>query len=158
MHNRIVRTLIVAAGLIVASTAAFASKGDCDHASRTGYETERGARFEKHMTTLHDALKLTSAQEPAWTEFSGKIKPVKSDNPNMDKTGHPDWKEIKTPDRLDRVLDHMKSREQRLTEDAAAVRTFYGALTPEQQNIFDHRFLTGHDRNGGYSRDNGYAM
>lgn len=158
MNNRIVRTLIVAAGLIVASSAVFAAKGDCNHAWRTGYEKDREARFDKHMAKLHDALKLTSAQEPAWTEFSGRMKPVKMDKPKMDKTGQPDWKDIKTPDRLDMVLDKMKSREQRLAEDAAAVRAFYGTLTPEQQKIFDHRFQAYHHGHAVNSRDQDYAM
>jgi len=158
MNNRIIRVLLVTAGLILASTAGFAATGDCDHAWGAGYGNERGARFDKHMAKLHDVLKLTSAQEPAWSEFSGKMKPVNMDKSKMDKTGHANWKDIKTPDRLDMALDRMKSREQQLAEHAAAVRVFYGTLTTDQQKIFDQRFQAYQHRRGGYSRDKEYSM
>ena len=75
MNNRIIRTLFVAIGLTLASASVFASKGGCDHAWNAEHEYGGTARFEKHMAKLHDALKLTTAQETAWTEFSNKMKP-----------------------------------------------------------------------------------
>jgi Spy/CpxP family protein refolding chaperone len=146
MNNRIIRTLFVAISLALASASVFASKDGCDHAWSAEHEYGGTARFEKHMAKLHDALKLTAAQETAWTEFSNKMKPV-----NMEKPGHQDWKNLSTPDRLDKILENMKSHEKQLTEHAATVRTFYGALTPDQQKIFDHQFQAYHHRHGHHS-------
>src|SRR5471030_3176837 len=106
MNNKIIQALFVAIGLTLASASVFASKGECDHAWSAEHENDGAARFDKHMAKLHGDLKLTSAQETAWTEFSTKMKPVKMDNPEMDKSkndksGHPDWKDLSTPDRLD---------------------------------------------------------
>ena len=153
MNNRIIQTLFVAIGLTLASASVFASKGECDHAWSAEHENGGAARFDKHMAKLHGVLKLTSAQEAAWNEFSNKMKPVK-----MDKPGHQDWKDLSTPDRLDKILDNMKSHEKQMAEHAAAVRAFYGALTPDQQKIFDHQFQTYHHRHDHHSHDKNNAM
>jgi protein CpxP len=158
MNKTIIRTLFVAIGLTLASASVFASKGDCDHAWGAEHEKGGAARFEKHMAKLHDALKLTTAQEAAWTEFSNKIKPVNMGKPGMDKPAHQDWKDLSAPDRLDKALDNMKAREKELTEHAAAVRAFYGTLTPDQQKIFDGRFQAYHHRHDHHSRDKSSAM
>jgi len=153
MSSRIIKVLFVAIGLTLASASVFASKDGCDHAWSSGYENGGAARFEKHMAKLHDALKLTSTQETAWTDFTNKIKPV-----NMEKPARQDWEGLNTPDRLDKVLGNMKAREKELAEHAAAVRAFYGILTPDQQKIFDHRFQAYHHRHGHHSRDKNNAM
>jgi hypothetical protein len=153
MNNRIIQTLFVAIGLTLASASVFASKGECDHAWSAEHENGGAARFDKHMAKLHGALKLTSAQEAAWTEFSNKMKPVK-----MDKPGHQDWKNLNTPERLDKILDNLKSHEKQMAEHAAAVRAFYGALTPDQQKIFDHQFQAYHHRHDHHSHEKNNAM
>jgi hypothetical protein len=158
MNKIIIRSLFVAIGLTLASASVFASKGDCDHDWSAQHEKGSAARFEKHMAKLHDALKLTTAQEAAWTEFSNKMKPVNMGKPGMDKPGHRDWEGLNAPDRLDKVLDNMKAREKELTEHAAAVRAFYGTLTPDQQKIFDDRFQAYHHRHGQHSRGKNNAM
>lgn len=147
MNNRIIQTLFIAMGLTLASAPALASKENCDHAWSAEHEHDGAARFDKHMGKLHDDLKLTSAQEAAWTEFSNKMKPVKMDKAGME-SHQQDWKNMNTPDRLDKMLDNMKSRETKMSEHAAAVRTFYAALTPDQQKIFDHRFEEFQHRQG----------
>ena len=116
------------------------SKGGCGY-SWSGQQGWDGTRFDKRMSALHTDLKLSASQEAAWTEFSGKMKPVK-----MDKPGHQDWTDMSTPDRLDQMLDNMKSHEKNMAEHAAAVRTFYGTLTPDQKKVFDKHFQPRHDR------------
>jgi protein CpxP len=148
MNNKTIGALLVAIGLTLASAAVFASKGDCDHAWSAEHEHGGAARFEKHMAKLHDALKLTSAQEAAWTEFSNKVKPVNMGKPGMDKPGRQDWEGLSAPDRLDKMLDNMKAREKELADHAAAVRTFYGALTADQQKTFDRQFQAYRHRHG----------
>jgi periplasmic protein CpxP/Spy len=153
MNNRIIQTLFVAIGLTLASASVFASEEECDHAWSAEHEHDGAARFDKHMAKLHGALKLTSTQEAAWTEFSNKMKPVK-----MDKPEHQDWKDLSTPDRLDKMLDNMKSHEKQMGEHAAAVRAFYGTLTPDQQKIFNHQFQANHHRHNHHSHDKNNAM
>ena len=164
MKNRIVQTLLAALGLALVSVSVFAAKEDCDHHGwGAGHERYGAARFEEHMGKLHDALKLTPAQEAAWTEFSSKVKPANMGKPRMDKSqsdkmDHEDWEGLSTPDRLDKILDNMKSHEKQLAEHAAAVRTFYGTLTANQQRIFDHRFEAYHHRHGRHSHEEHHGM
>ena len=129
------------------------SKSECGHSWSKEQKDGYAAHFDKRMSALHDNLKLKSSQEASWTEFSNKMKPVK-----MDKPGHPDWKDLNTPDRLDKILDNMKSHEKQMAEHAAAVRAFYGTLTPDQQKIFDHQFQAYHHRHDHHSHDKNNAM
>lgn len=123
-----------------------ASKSECSHSWGKEQNDGAGAHFDKRISALHTALKLATSQEAAWTEFSDKMKPVK-----MEKPGHQGWKDLSTPDRLDRMLDNMKSHEQRMTEHAATVRSFYDTLTPDQKKIFDNHFQEHHQRQDRHS-------
>ena len=135
MHIRTVQAIIAMIGLALASFTVFANQGsgDCWH------DHDSNAHFEKHMSMLHDSLKLSTDQETAWNEFSSKMKPVRMERPDRK-----DWKHMSAPDRLDKALDLLKSREKALADRAAAVHTFYAALTPDQQKIFDQRFEAYH--------------
>jgi periplasmic protein CpxP/Spy len=125
----------------------YSSKDECHHSWSNEQRDGYAAHYDKHMSALHDALKLTSSQDASWTEFSNKMKPVK-----MDKPEHQDWKELSTPDRLDRMLDKMKSREKKMIVHAAVVRAFYGTLTQEQKQIFD-KYFQSHHRHHEHSYD-----
>ncbi len=148
MNTRAIRTLIVAIGLTIASAPIFAAKEECEHSWSNEHKNEGGARFDKHMAALHDALKLTSDQDAAWAQFIDKMKPVE-----MDKPRHQDWKDMSTPDRLDRMLDNMKSHEKQMAGHAEAIRAFYGALTPDQQKVFDKKYQAHHQRHDRHSHD-----
>jgi len=157
MNGRLSQTMLVAVVLTIASAPLFASQdlrgGEWDAARKP----DRSILFDRYMTRLHDALKLTSAQEAAWTQFSNKMKPV-----NMDNSRTQDWKGMSTPDRLDKMLANMKSREKTMSERAANVRSFYAALSQEQQRTFDRgfqEFQARHHRHGQHaSRDGHGAM
>lgn len=109
------------------------SKGECNHSwnKKNGY----AAHFDKRMSAMKTSLQLTSSQEASWTEFSNKLKLVKTDRPE-----HQDWKDMSTPDRLDRRLDQMKSHEKIMADYAATVRAFYDTLTQDQKKTFDKYF------------------
>ena len=111
------------------------SKGECNHSwnKKNGY----AAHFDKRMSAMKTSLQLTSSQEASWTEFSNKLKLVKTDRPE-----HQDWKDMSTPDRLDRRLDQMKSHEKIMADYAATVRAFYDTLTQDQKKTFDKYFQT----------------
>jgi len=95
--------------------------------------------FAKHMSILHDALKLSANQESAWTVFSNKMKPV-----GIDQVAHQDWHNMSTPDRFDHMLEMMKAHEKTMAEHAATVRTFYDTLSADQKKIFDEHFQEHH--------------
>ncbi len=113
------------------SALAHEQPGECGHSWNKGY----GMQVEPRMAALHSALKLSASQEAAWTEFSEKMKPVRMDTPKPK-----NLMGMSTPDRLDQMLENMKTHEKRMAEHAATVRAFYDTLTQVQKKVFDTHF------------------
>ncbi|MDD5336263.1 MAG: Spy/CpxP family protein refolding chaperone [Rhodoferax sp.] len=109
------------------------------------------ARMEKRLAVLKAVLKLTPAQEGAWTSFTASLKP-----PADLQVKHPDAIEmakLTTPERIDKMkavhTQHMNDMNAAMDKRAEATKTFYAALTPEQQKVFDastlrHWVFAGH--------------
>ncbi len=104
--------------------------------------------FAKKLDALHADLKLNANQEPAWNEWSAKMK-----------AGHPGWKEkrkefeswanLPAIARMEKRLEFAKQHVGMLEERLAATKTFYATLTDEQKKIFDKQFaFSGHGRGG----------
>jgi periplasmic protein CpxP/Spy len=102
------------------------------------------ARMDKHVAELKARLKLTPAQEGAWTAFVAAHKPP-ADMMTM-RDERMALEKLSTPERLDRMkamrTKHVAAMEQR----EAATRVFYAALTPEQQKVFDANAMPHHGR------------
>ncbi len=103
------------------------------------------ARMDQRHAALKAQLKLTPAQEPAWTAF------VASHTLPAGMMGQPaamaDLAKLPTPERIDKMKE---MRAQRMGEMSAAMekrgeatKVFYAALTPEQQKVFDVHFMQG---------------
>ena len=97
------------------------------------------ARMDQRSAALKAQLKLTPAQEAAWTTFTAAMKP-----PATMMANRPDYAELiklPTPERIDkmkalhtqRMADMTAAMEQR----GEATKAFYAVLTPEQQKVFD---------------------
>ena len=119
------------------------------------------AWMAKRQAEMKAKLKITPAQEGAWTAFTaamqppvrmmgGEQRPMAAQRAELD--------QLTTPERIDK----MKAvRTQRMTEMNAemdrrgeATKAFYAALNPEQQKTFDaeHRKMgdrEGHGHHGG---------
>ncbi|TFW27859.1 Spy/CpxP family protein refolding chaperone [Massilia horti] len=103
--------------------------------------------WQKHVTKLHDSLKLTSAQEPAWNTFVNAIKPQP-----MAKPDRAAWAALTAPQRMEKMIAMSKERTTRMESHLAALNTFYNQLTPEQKKTFDQQTLrsTWEGEHGGY--------
>ncbi|MDO9192450.1 MAG: Spy/CpxP family protein refolding chaperone [Undibacterium sp.] len=105
------------------------------------------AGMEKHQKELHDKLKLTAAQEPAWKTFTDAIAPeamaARPDRAAMEK--------LTAPERMEKMLALSKERQAKMEGHLAALKTFYAVLTPEQKKILDasHSRMDGHRMQGG---------
>ncbi|MFZ4876117.1 Spy/CpxP family protein refolding chaperone [Janthinobacterium sp. Mn2066] len=110
-------------------------------------------RMAKYQARLHDKLKLTAAQEPAWATFTAA---------NAPKAPSGDWKakreafaKLSAPERLEQWIALSKERIANQENRLASLKTFYAVLTPEQQKVFDdsvpggkHAGWHGHRRGG----------
>ena len=104
------------------------------------------AKMQKRQDALHAKLKLTAAQEPAWKTFVDQSKPPQRDpnaKPHDRAAERAAWAKLTTPERMEKFLAGMQTREQFLTARLNAVKTFYAVLSPEQQKTFDKEFAHG---------------
>lgn len=103
----------------------------------------------KRLAALKEKLKLTSAQEGAWSTYTSATQPPAGPRPHMDRA---EFAKLTTPERLERMQARQAERSAMFAKRAEATKTFYAALTPEQQKTFDtetahfgHRSHRGHD-------------
>lgn len=117
------------------------------------------ARMAKHQAELKAKLKITPAQEGAWTAFTAAMQPparMMGQRPTPEQRA--EFDKLTTPERIDKMR---ALRTQRMAEMTAemdkrgeATKAFYTALSPEQQKIFDaeHRKM---GRHGGHGHPEG---
>jgi len=149
--NKSMKMILAGAAIIAMSAGAYARGGeDCGyggHGGMMGWDSAKMEKYhEQHLAKLHDKLKLTAQQEPAWKKFT-------ANNPMADKAARPDpaeMQKLNAPQRLEKGLEHMKTMETRMTEHLAALKEFYATLTPEQQKTFDEQtpMFGGHGERG----------
>lgn len=123
-----------------------AGKGQGDMAGKMAQRMEQmQKRHAEHQAQLKTTLKITAAQEPAWNAYVAGT----AHTPRM---GHQakgeDWSKLTTPQRLEKMQAHKAERDAQMTKRIDAVKTFYAALTPEQQKVFDTQGHNGFHRAG----------
>jgi periplasmic protein CpxP/Spy len=101
-----------------------------------------GKRMERKLDKLHDALKLTAAQEPAWKTFTEKMAPSDTMRQQMQSTAA-NWSTLTAPERMQKMMDAMMSRQTEMKSHVQAVTDFYATLTPEQKKAMDANFMAG---------------
>lgn len=118
------------------------------------------AWMAKRQAEMKAKLKITAAQEGAWTSFTAAMQPparMMGERPMAGQRAELD--KLTAPERIDKMR---AMRTQRMTEMNAemdkrgeATKTFYAALSPEQQKIFDaeHRKMGRHGGAGHYQGD-----
>ena len=103
------------------------------------------AMMDKRHAALKAQLKLTPAQEAAWTEFLASHKApagMKGQPAAM-----PDMAKLTTPERLDKMKElraqHMAEMTTAMDKRAESTKALYAVLTPEQQKVFDAQAMQG---------------
>ena len=90
-------------------------------------------RMDRHVADIKAKLKLTPDQEADWNNYIATMKPPANakwpDRAEMDK--------LSTPERLDKMRELRKQRDDAMDRREAATRTFYAKLTAEQKKSFD---------------------
>lgn len=99
---------------------------------------QRGAEHRaQRLADLKAELKITSAQEGAWNAYTESMPRPGPGN----RAQREDWKNLTTPERIDRHQQHMAEREARMKQHGDATKAFYAQLSPEQQATFDQRAM-----------------
>lgn len=134
-----------------------------------GHHGDRMARHDpakmqawiaKRQADLKAKLKITPAQEGAWTSYTASMQPpVRGARPTPEQRA--EFDKLTTPQRIDKMKE---LRTQRMAEMNAAMdkrgeatKTFYAALTPEQQATFDTEHKKRGRHHGGHRGHGGPA-
>ena len=89
--------------------------------------------MRKRQAALKAQLKITAAQEGAWTSFATSMQPS-ARGPRPDKA---DFEKLTTPERIDKMRAMRVQRDADMDKRADATKAFYAVLSPEQQKVFD---------------------
>jgi protein CpxP len=105
------------------------------HAERQAKHAERMA---KRQAKLHDLLKLTPAQEPAWAKFVASAR-AQADGLRGDRVRgeHEGRASLSAPAHMEKRIAMQKQRIGAMEARLAALNTFYAQLTPEQKKLLD---------------------
>ncbi len=103
------------------------------------------AMQDKRHAALKTQLKITAAQESAWTSYMAAHKAPAG---MLDKqVVMADLAKLPTPARIDKMKElraqHMGEMTAAMDQRAEATKAFYAVLTPEQQKIFDAQGMGG---------------
>lgn len=107
-------------------------------------EAHRAERHQKHLNDMKVFLQLQASQEAAWTAFESVMKqPMKRHMAAVPA----DMEKMSTPERIDKMMAVKAERDAEIAKRMNASKTFYAALTPAQQKVFDthtQKFLKRH--------------
>lgn len=125
------------------------------HGARHAGMAERMTkRHDARLARLKDALKIAPEQEAAWSAFVARTSPDVRPPAREDvRAQREEWRQLSTPERLDRMEAAKTRRDARMAQRNDAIRSLYASLTPEQQKVFDEQ-ATG-PRPGRHVKDHG---
>lgn len=134
-YRHLVRSVLLATGLgAFLASPAFAEPGCSAMTGGPAHYQHHAKLMEQHHKQLHDALKLTSEQEPAWKALMDAEQP----RPSTSGAEQPaDWDRLSMPERAEKMLALSKARQEHMSEYVAALKGFYTTLNPQQQKIFE---------------------
>lgn len=113
------------------------------------------AMMAKHQADLKDKLKLTPAQEGAWTAYTAAMQHPARMGTHASDAQRAEMSQLSTPERIDKMravrTERMAQMAAEMDKRGNATKTFYAALTPEQQKVFDaaHQKRGEHRGHGG---------
>jgi periplasmic protein CpxP/Spy len=162
-----VNSLVLAGLLATAGVGAIAQsptnpQGDAGTTATSPQANPRGERMGRHdpakmqaymakrQAEMKAKLKITPAQEGAWTAFTAAMQPPASmmgGRPGPEQ--HLEMDKLTTPQRIDKMRDMRTQRMAAMDKRMDATKTFYAALSPEQQKVFDAEHKMRGGRHGG---------
>ena len=100
-------------------------------------------RMAKRQAELKTKLRITPAQEGAWTTFTAAMKPPAGGMMGMrhDPKVKADMEKLTTPERIDKMralrAERMTTMNAEMDKRGAATKAFYAVLSSEQKAVFD---------------------
>ena len=111
------------------------------------------AWIAKRQADMKALLKITPAQEGAWTSYTATMQPsARGAHPTPEQRA--EFDKLTTPQRIDKMrlmrAERMTQMNAAMDKRGDATKVFYAALTPDQQKVFDTEHKKhGHHGDGG---------
>lgn len=167
LNSLVLAGLLTAAGgaalaqtALAPATAAMGMAGG-HHGDHMGHRdpAKMQAMMARHQAEMKARLKITPAQEGAWTAFTTAMQPPAGMMGKRPDAGlRAELDKLTTPERIDKMrairTQRMAERTAAMDQRGAATKTFYAVLNAEQQKTFDAE----HQKRGmgeGYGRHGG---
>ena len=135
--------LMAASASIMAQGAPSAAQGSGPRSEHMGKHdpAKMQAMMAKHQADLKVKLKLTPAQDGAWTAYTTAMQPPAGLQQRPSDAQRAEMDKLTTPERIDKMralrAEHMTQMNTVMDKRGDATKAFYAALTPEQQKVFD---------------------
>ena len=121
------------------------------------------AWMARRQADMKAKLKITPAQEGAWTTFTAAMQPpAHHARPSPEQRA--EFEKLSTPQRIDKMRDMRMQRSAEITtamdKRGEATKVFYAALNPDQQKVFDseHARRGHHGGHGGPEGTHSYGQ
>jgi hypothetical protein len=116
------------------------------------FAAKREQMRAQRVAKLHDELKITPAQENAWSAFVASMKPAQraGDRQHGDRAA---LANLSAPERAQKMIERHKQRTVFMEQRLAALNSFYSVLSPDQKKMFDEkaaRMQSRFGRHGGH--------
>ena len=138
--------LLSCASLYVAAQPAAPQAGPGGHDARMD-PAKIQEMIAKRQADLKAKLKLAPAQEGAWSQYVAAMQPPadmgRRFDPEQRKKMHKEMDKLSTPERIERMNAMKSQRDAEMARRTDAVKTFYAALNPEQQKVYDANAMRG---------------
>jgi hypothetical protein len=109
---------------------------------RPAIQNNSPEQIEDRLGMLEEDLHLTADQRAAWQSYADKVKALAADVGRERERGALGGGQISALAQIDRAVDTARNRLTALEDIAAAAKTLYGTLTPQQKSAADPRLAT----------------
>lgn len=130
--------------------------GAHDGARMERVRAKRAERMAKRLGILKAQLKISPAQEGAWTTWTTALQPAA----RMQRPDRAELMRLSTPERIDRMRALRAARNAEMDKRLDATKAFYASLNSEQKAVFDAvgmRFAGKGDMRGGQRGGRGHG-
>jgi len=93
-----------------------------------------------NLSTLHDALHLSAAQEAGWSAYKASVSTPPEDQQRR-RSAASLFPTLTAPRRMALIEAEMQQALADLHRQGQALTAFYGTLNPDQQRVFDTQTL-----------------
>ena len=137
-----------------ASPAPSQAAGPANRATRADRHARMAEHHQQRLDQLKSRLQLTPEQEPAWRAYLARTGPGSYAAHSADRADkaerprRPDLASLSTPERIEQMKAWQAERDAARQQRMDATLSFYRALDPKQQQVFDQVTASGFMRAG----------